>query len=164
MKKVKVALLVIQSTKSFDLLVGEFILNRHDGWSGDERLEKCSTSSSLLPIGTSGLGLACNTEPIVISNSLNMLEIVLLLALLEIGTISFGIGFFFVIIGWPVIGMAAEAYGFIILFSGFWPTLSVFVQKIPIIGWVFQQPFIRSVCFSALARIFDRYRGKRVPV
>ncbi|KVH91901.1 Vesicle transport protein, Got1/SFT2-like protein [Cynara cardunculus var. scolymus] len=27
------------------------------------------------------------------------------------GTISFGIGFFFVIIGWPVIGMALEAYG-----------------------------------------------------
>ncbi|KAL8196214.1 hypothetical protein R6Q57_025214 [Mikania cordata] len=72
------------------------------------------------------------------------------------GTISFGIGFFFVIIGWPVIGMAAEAYGFIILFSGFWPTLSVFVQKIPIIGWVFQQPFIRS--------FLDRYRGKRAPV
>ncbi|KAJ9549698.1 hypothetical protein OSB04_022241 [Centaurea solstitialis] len=64
--------------------------------------------------------------------------------------ISFGIGFFFVIIGWPVIGMAAEAYGFIILFSGFWPTLSVFVQKVPIIGWVFRQPYIRSVCFSAL--------------
>ncbi|KAI3756469.1 hypothetical protein L1987_56290 [Smallanthus sonchifolius] len=72
------------------------------------------------------------------------------------GTISFVIGFFFVIIGWPVIGMAAEAYGFIILFSGFWPTLSVFVQKIPIIGWVFQQPFIRS--------FLDRYRGKRAPV
>ncbi|PWA57710.1 got1/Sft2-like vescicle transport protein family [Artemisia annua] len=72
------------------------------------------------------------------------------------GTISFGIGFFFVIIGWPVIGMAAEAYGFVILFSGFWPTLSVFMQKIPVIGWVFQQPYIRS--------IIDRYRGRRVPV
>ncbi|KAK1408070.1 hypothetical protein QVD17_39702 [Tagetes erecta] len=72
------------------------------------------------------------------------------------GTISFGVGFFFVIIGWPVIGMALETYGFIILFSGFWPTLAVFVQKIPVIGWVFQQPFIRS--------FLDRYRGKRVPV
>ncbi|KAL8238797.1 hypothetical protein R6Q59_015364 [Mikania micrantha] len=71
------------------------------------------------------------------------------------GTISFGIGFFFVIIGWPVIGMAAEAYGSLILFSGFWPTLSVFVQKTPVIGWVFQQPFIRS---------FLGYRGKRAPV
>ncbi|KAK2988096.1 hypothetical protein RJ640_023845 [Escallonia rubra] len=37
--------------------------------------------------------------------------------------------------------------------SGFWPTLAVFVQKIPVIGWVFQQPYIRS--------FFDRYRSKR---
>ncbi|KAF9679119.1 hypothetical protein SADUNF_Sadunf07G0106900 [Salix dunnii] len=72
------------------------------------------------------------------------------------GTISFGVGFFFVVIGWPVIGMILEAYGFIVLFSGFWPTLAVFVQRIPILGWVFQQPFVRS--------IFDRYRSKRVPV
>ncbi|KAB5515911.1 hypothetical protein DKX38_026559 [Salix brachista] len=60
------------------------------------------------------------------------------------GTISFGAGFFFVVIGWPVIGMILEAYGFIVLFSGFWPTLAVFIQKIPFIGWVFQQPFVRS--------------------
>lgn len=32
------------------------------------------------------------------------------------GTISFGAGFFFVVIGWPVIGMILEAYGSIILF------------------------------------------------
>lgn len=88
------------------------------------------------------------------------------------GTISFGSGFFFVVIGWPILGMILEAYGFIVLFrcdkflvlyfhsrvilylhgywwglfcSGFWPTLSVFLQRIPILGWVFQQPFIRSV-------------------
>lgn len=88
------------------------------------------------------------------------------------GTVSFSIGFFFVISGWPVIGMAIEAYGFLILLrfvkcvthetftytiltyiclflfffrSGFWPTLSVFVSKIPLIGWLFEQPFTRSV-------------------
>ncbi|RXI00747.1 hypothetical protein DVH24_000981 [Malus domestica] len=72
------------------------------------------------------------------------------------GTISFGVGFFFVIIGWPIIGMILEAYGFIVLFSGFWPTLAVFIQKIPVLGWLFQQPYVRSV--------FDRYRGRRVPV
>ncbi|KAL7116276.1 hypothetical protein ACP275_04G232700 [Erythranthe tilingii] len=72
------------------------------------------------------------------------------------GTVSFGIGFFFVIIGWPIIGMIVETYGFVVLFSGFWPTLAVFLQKVPVIGWLFQQPFIRS--------FFDRYRGKRVPV
>ncbi|KAL6513742.1 Golgi Transport [Orobanche hederae] len=72
------------------------------------------------------------------------------------GTVAFGVGFFLVIIGWPIIGMMIEAYGFIVLFSGFWPTLSVFLQKIPVIGWLFQQPFVRS--------FFERYRGKRVPV
>ncbi|WMV08662.1 hypothetical protein MTR67_002047, partial [Solanum verrucosum] len=60
------------------------------------------------------------------------------------GTAAFGAGFFFVIIGWPILGMILEAYGFIVLFSGFWPTLSVFLQKIPILGWIFQQPFVRS--------------------
>ncbi|GAB2273684.1 Golgi Transport [Dionaea muscipula] len=72
------------------------------------------------------------------------------------GTISFGVGFFFVIIGWPILGMILESYGFIILFSGFWPTLAVFLQRIPVLGWFLQQPFVRS--------LFDRYRGKRVPV
>ena len=32
------------------------------------------------------------------------------------GTISFGVGFFFVVIGWPILGMILEAYGFIVLF------------------------------------------------
>lgn len=32
------------------------------------------------------------------------------------GTISFGVGFFFVVIGWPILGMILEAYGFVILF------------------------------------------------
>ncbi|KAG6403474.1 hypothetical protein SASPL_135696 [Salvia splendens] len=41
-------------------------------------------------------------------------------------------------------GMIVEAYGFIVLFSGFWPTLAVFLQKMPIIGWLFQQPIVRS--------------------
>ncbi|KAA8522106.1 hypothetical protein F0562_012580 [Nyssa sinensis] len=72
------------------------------------------------------------------------------------GTISFGAGFFLVVIGWPILGMILEAYGFIVLFSGFWPTLAVFVQKIPVLGWVFQQPFVRS--------FFDSHRGKRMPV
>lgn len=72
------------------------------------------------------------------------------------GTISFGSGFFLVLVGWTFVGMMLEAYGFVVLFSGFWPTLSVFLQRIPIVGWIFQQPFVTS--------FFDRYRTKRVPV
>ncbi|XP_073014889.1 vesicle transport protein GOT1-like [Primulina eburnea] len=72
------------------------------------------------------------------------------------GSVSFVVGFFLVIIGWPVLGMIVESYGFVVLFSGFWPTVAVFMQKIPVIGWLFQQPFVRT--------FMDRYRGKRVPV
>lgn len=32
------------------------------------------------------------------------------------GTISFGSGFFILILGWPILGMILEAYGFIVLF------------------------------------------------
>ncbi|GFY90360.1 Got1/Sft2-like vescicle transport protein family [Actinidia rufa] len=72
------------------------------------------------------------------------------------GSVSFGVGFFFVLIGWPMIGMIVETYGFIVLFSGFWPTLAVFLQRLPIVGWVFRQPFVTS--------LFERNRGRRVPV
>lgn len=72
------------------------------------------------------------------------------------GTISFGIGFFLVLIGWAVTGMILESYGFIVLFSGFWPTLAVFMQRIPVLGWITRQPFVTG--------LFERYRGKRVPV
>lgn len=72
------------------------------------------------------------------------------------GTVSFGIGFFILLMGWPILGMILEGYGFILLFSGFWPTLAVFMQKIPILGWLLQQPFIRS--------LFDSHRVRRVPV
>ncbi|KAJ3673030.1 hypothetical protein LUZ60_006404 [Juncus effusus] len=73
------------------------------------------------------------------------------------GTISFGVGFFMVLIGWPVVGMILESYGFIVLFSGFWPTLAVFLQKVPVLGWLMQQPFVTS--------LVTRYRGgRRVPV
>ncbi|KAL7203966.1 hypothetical protein ACSBR2_017097 [Camellia fascicularis] len=54
-----------------------------------------------------------------------------------------------------MIGMIVETYGFIVLFSGFWPTLAVFLQRLPLVGWVFQQPFVTS--------FFERSRGRRVP-
>nr|ABK21033.1 unknown [Picea sitchensis] len=72
------------------------------------------------------------------------------------GTVSFIIGFLLVLVGWALFGMILEAYGFIVLFSGFWPTVVVFLQRIPVIGWIFQQPFLVS--------LFSRSRQRRVPV
>lgn len=35
--------------------------------------------------------------------------------IIEQGTISFGVGFFVVLIGWLILGMILEAYGFVVL-------------------------------------------------
>ncbi|KAK8939266.1 hypothetical protein KSP39_PZI011316 [Platanthera zijinensis] len=72
------------------------------------------------------------------------------------GTASFVVGFFLVLIGWPFFGMILEAYGFMVLFSGFWPTISVFLQRLPVVGWIFRRPSVTS--------FFNGYRGRRVPV
>lgn len=72
------------------------------------------------------------------------------------GSVSFLVGFLLVIVGWAFVGMILEAYGFVVLFSGFLPTVMVFLSRIPVIGWFFQQPFFIS--------FFDRFRKRRVPV
>lgn len=72
------------------------------------------------------------------------------------GSISFLVGFLLVIVGWAFFGMIIEAYGFVVLFSGFMPTAVVFLSRVPVIGWFFQQPFFFS--------FFDRFRPRRVPV
>ncbi|XP_024923496.1 vesicle transport protein GOT1 isoform X2 [Ziziphus jujuba] len=61
------------------------------------------------------------------------------------GTISFGAGFLFVVIGWPISGMILEGSGFFMLFSCFWPTMAIFLQKIPILGWFLKQSYVRSL-------------------
>ncbi|CAL5061842.1 unnamed protein product [Urochloa decumbens] len=68
------------------------------------------------------------------------------------GSISFGFGFFLVLIGWPALGMMVESYGFIMLFSGFWPTAAVYLQKSPSFGWIFHHPFVTSVRSSCTTK------------
>ncbi|CAK7344753.1 unnamed protein product [Dovyalis caffra] len=68
-------------------------------------------------------------------------------------------GFFFVVIGWPISGMIFEGYGLFMLFSGFWPTLSIFLQRVPVLGWILQLPFVRSLEFGNLVAGFDLIGG-----
>ncbi|CAM6034809.1 unnamed protein product [Sphagnum compactum] len=72
------------------------------------------------------------------------------------GSISFAVGFCLVLVGWAVLGMLVEVYGFFVLFSGFWPTVVVFLYRVPVLGWFLQQPFLLA--------FFDRFRERRVPV
>ncbi|XP_052223925.1 vesicle transport protein GOT1B-like isoform X3 [Dreissena polymorpha] len=54
-------------------------------------------------------------------------------------------GIFVVLLGWPVIGMVLEIYGFFLLFSGFFPVAVNFLRRVPVIGTILNLPGIRSV-------------------
>ncbi|XP_065836017.1 vesicle transport protein GOT1B-like isoform X3 [Oscarella lobularis] len=61
------------------------------------------------------------------------------------GTGCFVGGILLVLIGWPVVGMVVEAYGFFVLFGGFLPVAVNFMRRVPLIGNVLNLPGIRSV-------------------
>lgn len=47
--------------------------------------------------------------------------------------------------GWPVIGLLLEAYGFWCLFCEFFPTVLMFVRRVPFLGKVLDLPVIKTV-------------------
>ncbi|XP_024022204.1 vesicle transport protein GOT1 [Morus notabilis] len=57
------------------------------------------------------------------------------------GTISFFLGLFFLFVRWPLVGIILEIYGCIILFGGFWPSVKVFLNHIPVVGWIISYLF-----------------------
>ena len=61
------------------------------------------------------------------------------------GSSAFFGGILVVLLGYPLIGMIIEAYGFIVLFSGFFPVAVNFLRRIPIIGSILNLPGISSV-------------------
>lgn len=54
-------------------------------------------------------------------------------------------GMFIVLIGWPMIGMLIELYGFFLLFSGFFPVAVNFLRRVPVVGSILNLPGIRSI-------------------
>lgn len=51
-------------------------------------------------------------------------------------------GVFVVLIGWPIIGVCLEFYGFFLLFRGFFPVVIGFIRRIPVLGSLLNLPFI----------------------
>ncbi|XP_067001196.1 vesicle transport protein GOT1B [Anabrus simplex] len=66
-------------------------------------------------------------------------------------TIAFFGGISVVLLGWPLIGMLVETYGFILLFSGFFPVAINFLRRIPVLGTILNFPGIRG--------LMDRFAG-----
>lgn len=54
-------------------------------------------------------------------------------------------GIVIVLIGWPLIGMIFEFYGFILLFSGFFPVAVNFLRRVPILGTFLNLPIISGI-------------------
>lgn len=61
------------------------------------------------------------------------------------GSAYFVGGVAIVLFGWPVIGMVVEVYGFVKLFSGFFPTVLDFLRRVPVLGNLLMLPGISSL-------------------
>ncbi|KAG1953399.1 Got1/Sft2-like vescicle transport protein family [Pimephales promelas] len=57
-------------------------------------------------------------------------------------------GVLVVLIGWPIVGVVLEFYGFFLLFRGFFPVVIGFIRRIPVLGYMLNLPFISGVSFT----------------
>ncbi|XP_050676460.1 vesicle transport protein GOT1B [Leptidea sinapis] len=60
-------------------------------------------------------------------------------------TIAFFGGITIVLLGWPMFGMIAEMYGFLLLFRGFLPAAVNFLRMVPVFGSLLNLPIIRGI-------------------
>lgn len=61
-------------------------------------------------------------------------------------SIAFFGGIAVVLLGFPLIGMVIESYGFFLLFSGFFPVAINFLRRVPVLGNILNAPGISKVC------------------
>lgn len=61
------------------------------------------------------------------------------------GSALFFGGMLLVLVGWPVIGMGVEVFGFINLFGDFFPIAIAFMRRMPIVGNFMLLPGVRVV-------------------
>ncbi|TMS05039.1 Vesicle transport protein GOT1B [Larimichthys crocea] len=54
-------------------------------------------------------------------------------------------GVFVVLIGWPIIGVVLEIYGFFLLFRGFFPVAVGFIRRVPVLGSLLSLPGISTL-------------------
>lgn len=60
-------------------------------------------------------------------------------------SVAFFGGIIIVLLGWPLVGMLVETYGFVLLFSGFFPVAINFLRRVPVLGTVLNFPGIRGL-------------------
>ncbi|XP_017769143.1 PREDICTED: vesicle transport protein GOT1B isoform X2 [Nicrophorus vespilloides] len=60
-------------------------------------------------------------------------------------SIAFFGGIIIVLVGFPLIGMLFETYGFVLLFSGFFPVAINFLRRVPVIGTLLNMPGVSGI-------------------
>lgn len=61
------------------------------------------------------------------------------------GSSAFLGGLLLVISGWTFFGFILEMYGFVLLFRDFFPTVLMFLRRVPGLGYVLNLPFVKNV-------------------
>lgn len=61
------------------------------------------------------------------------------------GSVAFFSGITVLLIGWPLIGMIVESYGFVLLFRGFFPAALSFLTRVPVLGTILSLPLINKI-------------------
>ena len=54
-------------------------------------------------------------------------------------------GLTLVVCGWPIVGACMEFYGFLALFSAFFPTVFLFLKRFPIVGTFISGPWVKNL-------------------
>jgi len=78
------------------------------------------------------------------------------------GSAAFFGGILIVLFGWPLIGMLVELYGFVLLFSGFFPVAINFLRRVPVLGSILSMPPIGTYLDSLAGS--DQYKQMIWPI
>ena len=74
------------------------------------------------------------------------------------GAFCFLLGLLLVLMKWAVVGMIIECYGFFALFAGFFPTVLLFLQRVPVLGTMLRFPGLNQFVKKIVKK------GQRLPV
>ena len=68
------------------------------------------------------------------------------------GSLFFFGGVLILLLGWPILGMIIEIYGFVTLFGGFFPMAINFLRCVPVVSSILALPGISGVCDSIVSQ------------